>query len=187
MKTKTPSSRRKFANAGDEINYLRDKLLYWLYERGAPRKARAFGDRLGPLLERGGLDGGTILGEECRSLIAETRGDLVEAIRHRENEVRLIEHLHRISADTPHWGVIRRAYDYDDLSDRLDLLAILYHDSGQLQRAISTLQGSKQLCERHGMRFDGRALLTDYLKEKEGQARSNKTSAMPRRTGTTGR
>jgi hypothetical protein len=25
-----------------------------------------------------------------------------------------------------------RLYDYDDLSDRLDLLAVLYHDSGQL-------------------------------------------------------
>jgi hypothetical protein len=175
MKSKAPPSRRKFANAGDEIDYLYHKLLYWLYDRGDARKARPYADRLKERLARRAPDDEGIRGEECRSLICEARGDLPGAIRHRENEVRLIRRLHEITAKTPSWDYVRQDYDYGDLSDRLDLLAILYHDNGGLDRALHALQESKRLCERHGIAFGAQELLEDYSKEKkdrlDGRAR----------------
>ena len=52
-----------------------------------------------------------------------------------------------------------------DLADRYDLLAILYYDAGQLKKAIKTLWQSRELCELHGIKFDGKDLLRDYLAE----------------------
>src|SRR5262249_41037275 len=57
-------------------------------------------------------------------------------------------------------------YGYGDLSDRLDLLATLYHDRGDLDRAISTLLESEELCKKHGVEFDGEDILREYLEEK---------------------
>jgi len=48
----------------------------------------------------------------------------------------------------------------------LDLLAVLYHDNGDLDRAISTLQESKKLCQENGVAFDADHMLRDYMKEK---------------------
>jgi hypothetical protein len=67
-------------------------------------------------------------------------------------------------------------YGYDDLSDRLDLLAILYHDTGDLDRAIQTLRQTRQLCKRRGIVFDGLAILQEYLEEKEASR-----NGLPRR------
>jgi hypothetical protein len=170
MSAKAPPARRKFTSAWDEIDYLYHKLLYWLYDRGEPARALPFAERLERLLDDVSPDGQGIRAEECRSLICEGRGDFPEAIRHRENEIRLIKRLQAISRGTPGWDYVRHDYDYSDLSDRLDLLAMLYHDSGDLDRAIHTLRESKRLCEAHGIRFDGRDLLRDYLSEKKALA-----------------
>jgi hypothetical protein len=166
MKTEPPPDRRKFADARDEAEYLYHKLLYWLYEREDPARARAFAERLARLLSRVSPDHGAIFPEECWSLICEARGDLPGAIKHRENEIQLMKRLHKISRDSPQREEILRLHGYDDLSDRLDLLAVLYHDSGQLVRAIDTLQESKRLCALHGIAFDSEDLLQEYLEEK---------------------
>src|SRR5258707_9827365 len=52
-----------------------------------------------------------------------------------------------------------------DLSDRLDLLAMLYRDSGNLSKAISALEESKRLCDEHGVKFDGYDILEEYMKD----------------------
>jgi hypothetical protein len=166
MTSKPPPQRRKFANDWDEIQYLYDKLLYWLYQREVPAKARPFAERLERLLARADPDHEAIFGQECRSLVHETKGDLRRAIEHRENEVRLIRRLHEISRGTPGEQAALRGYGYDDLSDRLDLLAVLYHDSGSLDKALNTLRQSQRLCQSHGIPFDGEDLLAEYLAEK---------------------
>jgi hypothetical protein len=167
MKTKPPPDRRKFADARDEVEYLYHKLLYWLYERKDSVRARAFAARLARLLSRVSPGHEAIFPEECWSLICEARGNLSGAIKHRENEVRLMKRLHEISRNGPHRQAILRLHSYEDLSGRLDLLAVLYHDSGHLEQAIERLQESKRLCQEHGIAFDGGDLLRDYLVEKE--------------------
>jgi hypothetical protein len=181
MKSNPPLKRRKFANDWDEIGYLYDKLLYWLYEREEGKKARPYAERLGRLLRKADPPAHeAIFGEECWSLVYETEGDIPKAIEHRENEVRLIRRLHEISRNTPHKDLVLKGYGYDDLSDRLDLLATLYHDSGRLNKAIEILKESKRLCKAHGMKFDGEDILQEYLEEKrslrEDEKRGSPTS-----------
>jgi tetratricopeptide (TPR) repeat protein len=166
MKVKPPPVRRKFANEWDEIGYLYDKLLYWLYQREDVGKARRYAERLERLLRKADPEHKSIFGEECRSLVHETQGDLQKATERRKNEIRLIRRLHEISRNAPSENLLLRDYGYDALSDRLDLLATLYHDTGQLDKAINALEESKQLCQTHGIPFDGEDLLQEYLGEK---------------------
>jgi tetratricopeptide (TPR) repeat protein len=170
MKANPPPDRRKFADAWDEVSYLYDKLLFWLYQRQDPRRARPYAERLAKLLPTVAPQHDAIFGEECWSLVFEATGDLANAIRHRENEIRLIRHLHAISQNAPHLRLATQGYGYGDLSDRLDLLAVLYHDSGNLEKAIRTLQESNQLCEKHGIPFDGKDILEEYLEESQSTA-----------------
>jgi tetratricopeptide (TPR) repeat protein len=167
MKPNPPADRRKFTTEWDEIGYLYDKLLYWLYQRADPGKARVFADRLERLLSRVPASQEAIFGEECWSLVYEAKGDYPKAIEHRENEIRLIRRLHDIAADEPHRDLALKDYGLEDLSDRLDLLATLYHDSGHLDKALTILRESRQLCEDSGLTFDGEDLLREYLAEKE--------------------
>ena len=52
MKTKPPADRHAFASDWDQIGYVYDKLLYWLYQRNDARKARQFAIRLDRLLAK---------------------------------------------------------------------------------------------------------------------------------------
>jgi hypothetical protein len=161
MTTKGTLSRRKFASEWDEIQYLRHKVVYWLYECGERAHALKFANRLNALLRKADPDQEAILGTECRALLAEAQGDLRWAIDCREREIRQRKRLEHISADSPvkHFD----GYGYSDLSDRLDQLAILYHDAGNLEKAIATLRQPEQLCQQHGLPFEGAALLQEYL------------------------
>ena len=160
-----PLTRRKFAGHWDEIDYLYHKLLYWFYECGDRRQAKPYGDRLERLLDEFCPDDHVIVPEECRSLICEVRGDLPGAIKHRENEIRLIKRLHRISQNTPSRNFALSQYDYSDLSDRLDLLATLYHEAAKPKRALRTLEESKHLCTTHGLMFAGQGLMRECLRQ----------------------
>ena len=62
-----------------------------------------------------------------------------------------------------------RQYDYSDLSDRLDILASLYAERGDLDRAVDLLQESKRFCESHQIPFDGQDLLDEYEQARRKQ------------------
>ena len=165
MKAKPPIKRRKFTSDWDEIEDLYQTLLYWLYERENAGKSGSYADRLARLLATVDPAHESIFGEECWSLIYEARGDTPKAIEHRENEVRLMRRLHELSGASTEKSHALEGRDHGDLSDRLDLLATLYHDNGNLDRAISLLRESKQLCELHGIEYDGQEILDEYLDE----------------------
>jgi hypothetical protein len=167
MKTKPPLDRHEFANEWDEIGYLYDKLLYWLYQRADAGKARPYAERLERLLAKADPDHDAIFGEECWSLVNEATGNLRKAIQHRKKAISLIRKLHRMASGKPYEHIALKGYGYDDLSDRMGLLAMLYHDSGDLDNAIGTLEESKQLCKKHGIKFDSEAILRDYQEEKQ--------------------
>src|SRR5262249_50628769 len=95
MNTHCPPTRRRFATPWDEIQYLREKVLFWFYgTRSRPDRARPFARRLAKLLPAVDSKQESILGQECRSLICELNGDLAGAIRHREREITRIRRLH---------------------------------------------------------------------------------------------
>jgi hypothetical protein len=165
MKAKPPVKRRKSTSDWDEIDDLYQTLLYWLYERENAGKAGSYADRLARLLATVDPAHESIFGEECWSLIYETRGETPKAIEHRENEVRLMRRLHELSGASAEESPALEGRGHSDLSDRLDLLATLYHDNGDPDRAISLLRESKQLCEIHGIEYDGQDILDEYLDE----------------------
>ena len=166
MKTKSPPERHRFADEWDEIDYLYHKLLYWLYERGSAERARQYADQLERILPKADPQHEAILGEECWSLLHEAKGDMRNAIHHRQNEIRLIRRLYDISQGKSYQRIALKDYGYDDLSDRLELLAILYHDSGQLEKALDTLEDAKKMCIDHGIPFDSENLLREYSEER---------------------
>jgi tetratricopeptide (TPR) repeat protein len=166
MTTKASPLISRRAQRWREIDDLYHRLLYWYYERGNRQKARPVARRLERRLTQTASGEKIILGEAAWSLVLECKGDLLGAIKHREKEIGLIKRLLQISAKSANGDSIFKHYDYADLSDRLDLLAILYHDAGNLDQALKVLRQSKVLCDKHGIRFDGQELWDDYLAER---------------------
>ena len=166
--SEAPPSRKKFENDWDELKYLYHKILYWFYNRGVRRKAYEFRDRFAQVTKKLALqhpDG--ILIEECWAILNELDGNLASAIDHREREIELILRLWNVSINTPAREHALFGYGVDALCDRLELLSILYHDAGKLDRAIVHLVESQRLCQSAGIPFEGHDLLTDYLDERE--------------------
>jgi hypothetical protein len=180
--SKAPPVRKKFRNGWDEIDYLYQRLLYWFYERGNRSRALPLSRRLSFLLVRNDAEQASIFGQECRSLLAELDEDYPEAARHREREIELILRLWSIAKDQPELPSVGDRYGIDDLVDRFDLLAMLYHEAGELDRAIVALVRSKSLCERFKLPFAGEDLLRGYLFEKNEMIL---LSALPRQGGGT--
>jgi hypothetical protein len=165
MKSETRPRRRTSAAAPDDIHALYLELLHRYFERGDRRGAARTAARLESALAGDPHASVSIRGDEIRSLIAELRGEIVEAIRFREGEIRKILELHSMARDTPSWPFILRRYDFGDVGDRLDLLANLYAKSGDRERAIATLEESKQFCQSHRVPFDGQDMLDELRRE----------------------
>jgi hypothetical protein len=176
MPSQAPATRHKFGAPWEEVGYLYDKLLHWFYGERMAAKARPYAARLKRLLKKADADEGSIFGQECRSLICELEGDLEGAIRHREAEIRKIRRLHAITTKEQ-WDYVCLRYDYDDLSDRLDLLALLYDGIGETERAIRILRESKALCDKHGIPFDGQDILEELLNDPTRNGKRNGKSA----------
>jgi hypothetical protein len=170
---------RRYAHEWHEIEDLYFKILDAYYEDEDRQRALRFVPRLDELLHRYAADHGAILGEECWALVSELRGDMAAAIAYRRNQIRLIDKLWKTLPGSP--DMVRKAilqdYGPADLADRYDLLAGLYHDAGQLRKAIKTLWQSRELCELHGVKFDGKDLLRDYLAEYRSKTGQRKVSA----------
>ncbi len=164
-KIRARSPNKPTADLWSEVNKLFDRVLEDLYERDDRSAAMKHVPRLEVLVERGDPHRQGIFAAECRSLIAEARTDLVSAIAFRKHEIAQILRLWQSAKDKQQLIFFRELYRPADLSDRYDLLAILYHDAGQLKKAIRTLWKSRELCEEHGVKFDSPDLLRDYLKE----------------------
>jgi len=162
MIRKIPRKRKKADSLENPIGDLYLELLHWLYDKEDRKKAQEVAWRLEAVLAKQPEVAQSIRGEEIRSLFAELRGDLSEAIQARECEIRKIYELHSLAKDKPGWEYVLKQYDYGDLSDRLDLLAILYAEQGNIDRAIQTLHESRQFCVARSIPFDGEDLLKEF-------------------------
>jgi hypothetical protein len=165
--TAARNGRPEHDHSWPEIGDLYFKILDDYYGREDRRRALRHVPRLEELLRQEASDHEAVFGEECWSLASELRGDLPAAIAFRRNEIRLIRQLWKTLPGSPDSvrDLILKRYGPADLADRYDLLAILYRDAGQLKKAIRTLWQSRELCELHGVKFDGKDLLRDYLAE----------------------
>lgn len=174
MISKVRPNGRKPASEKEDVESLYLAFLQKFYETGNREQARKLAVRLETALIATPSYSDSIRAEEIHSLIAELRRDFVQAARSREAEIRKILELHSLAVNTPHWKTVARQYDFSDVSDRLDLLAILYDSQGDLDRAIATLTESQRYCQSHEIPFDGQELLDELQ-----QARTKKTKPIP--------
>ena len=114
-------------------------------------------------------------------MIYELKGNYKKAIRYRENEIRLIERLQELARGKPNGQVILGRYDYADLCDRLELLAVLYHRAGNLDKAVTVLQECEELSRRSKIAFDGEDILEAYLADKTKREAAKKKSRKAKR------
>jgi tetratricopeptide (TPR) repeat protein len=155
------------------------ELLNLYYEEGDRKRAGKVAARLEEALEASTEYAYSIRGEEVRSIIAELRDDLPRAIQSREAEIRKILELRDKARNTQGWAYVSRRYDSSDVSDRLDLLAILYDKQGELDRAIAILVESKEYCRSHQVPFDSQ----DLLDELESARRTGKEPRQAQKRG----
>ena len=161
------TSPRKSLTVADRIESLYLALLRSFYGQADRKQARRVAAKLCEAMADSPEFDDSIRAEEIRSLVAELRGDLAAAVQSREAEIRKILELHSLAINTPGWQRVLQIYDFSDISDRLDLLAILYDQSGDLDRAILTLRESKHFCEAHKISFDGHDLLDELERARE--------------------
>jgi len=159
MATRTKPS--KLAKTPKQIEDLYIELLDALYEQASLELARPIADQIEMLLRKDSRYEGSIQLEEIRSLIAESRGEMGEAIRCREREIRKILELHNLASSGPEREYVLKKYDHTDVSDRFDILSTLYADSGDLRQAVETLRDSKSYCKAHDVPFAGDDLLQE--------------------------
>ena len=155
---KPPPNRRKFFSPWDEILYLYNKGMYWLYNRRIHSRSMIYCNRLERLLLRHANSHESIKGEECWAFLCQARGQMREAIRYRKSEIRLRKRLLKMQP-------LIHGYKPDNLADSLDMLAMLYHDVGNIKRAIAILLESRSVSENAGIPFAGKKLLMDFTKE----------------------
>lgn len=149
------------AEAEDSADSLYWALLEKHYGENDHVAAKAIADRLLVILAEDPSFRSSIRGEEIRSIAAELDGNLTEAIEARQAEIRKILELHTLSVHTKSWAYVEKQYDFSDVGDRLDLLALLYDDQGSTHRAIDTLLESKEYCQARGIPFDGQDILDE--------------------------
>jgi hypothetical protein len=90
-----PKNRRAFKSTWDEIIYRGHKAEYWFYRKGSPRNAARHLPRLAVLLRRHDPMQQALIGQRLWALLFEARGDLRKAMKHRQEEIRMIKVLGR--------------------------------------------------------------------------------------------
>jgi len=148
---------------GIDTESLYQELLAAFYVKADRRRAKTIAKQLESHLLETPEYAQSIRGEEVRSIIAELRDDLSLAIQGREAEIRKILELHSLAINTPGWPYVFERYNFSDVSDRLDLLALLYDRRGDLDRAIEVLLESKGYCRSHKISFDAQDVLEELL------------------------
>jgi hypothetical protein len=108
-KLKPPSTRRTFASAWGELDYLCKKVRYWLYARKQAAGADRYADRLEQLLRQLSENDTAIIRHEGLALLCELKGEIGDSIAHRKKEIVLMERLHK-EAQSPNYSARTRAY-----------------------------------------------------------------------------
>jgi hypothetical protein len=104
-----PKTQRKFTTPWGELDYLCQKINYWLHIQAHKPRAERYLDRLQRVLRELPENDMAIVREEGFALLYELKGKAGEAIAHRRREIELMERLHR-EAQSPRYDDSTRAY-----------------------------------------------------------------------------
>ena len=140
-------TRKKFASLADEAEYLYDKAGFWMYERHQYYRARPFVRRLNAIMASWDNDRNLIPHAEVMALIADFNGDLDAKIKHTKTKISLLNTLLFGAPEVD-------AYDWADLLDEMELLAIFLEESNQRAKALDMVDDCKVFARKHKLKFD---------------------------------
>ncbi|GEM_PF-6606768 len=136
-KQQTLSAASSDAELWGTLDQLCNKARYWLYTRKQRAKAERYADRLEMALTKLPKNDLAIIRAEGLALLFELRGQIPEAIVHRQREIRLMEQL-RDEARSPRYVTTTRRYM---LRDR---------DQAALRKRRAILESLKKEKTQHG-------------------------------------
>jgi hypothetical protein len=160
MKTKTMSTKRSrsqgvAANAvWKRIVALADKLSHCLRFDWNESRIQDYSSRLAEMIGLADRDNESVIGQGCRSLIAEAEGNIPLAIKHRKKEMDMIRELHEAVRGTSYEEVAIRGLGPKKLQETMLALSRLYLDNGQVSQAIETLEKARSFSQEKGIALD---------------------------------
>lgn len=136
-KSKRTESSQTTAKLWGELSDLCRKTRYWLYTRKDKTKALPYAERMQTVLRRLPANRLAIVREEALALMCELKGQVGEAIAHRQREINLMIRLHD-EAGLPRYDESTRAYllrgrDTADIKQRRSIVESL--QNGQVHVA----------------------------------------------------
>jgi hypothetical protein len=142
---KPPPTQRRFATIWGELSYLCRKVHYWLYARKQRARAEHYLARLEGVLRDLPENDLAIIREEGLALACELKGELDDAITHREREIQLIHRLHREAA-LPRYAQSTRDYmlrghGVADLQERQKIVESLRKAARSTHRILAQAAG----------------------------------------------
>lgn len=149
-----PKTLRSFASNWAELLYLRDKVTYWLHERGSRQGARRYARRLQTVFAQTCEDDNdAIIAEECRALLAEFAQAWEQAASHRAREIQLCQRLHELSeAETRDvQDYVRRGRGRDYIAKLFLIRADDLRKGGKDREAKEAMRKYLEFCEAHNI------------------------------------
>ena len=137
------------------------RILDLFYGQGSKARAVPIAFRLLRILDKLDPNSDALLTLAARAVLAELDGDLVEAIQFRKRELVAMDRL-----------IAKRqleaaSLDFSDYADRLDLMANLSFDLGDLDAAEEAIGQSLAFCRKHGVKFDGKDIQSAIRKARK--------------------
>jgi len=137
------------------------RLLDLFYSQESKARAVPVAFRLLRMLDKLDPNSDTLLTLAARAVIAELDGDLTEAIHYRQRELAVMDQL-----------IAKRQLEaadltYADYADRLDLIANLALELGDLEAAEMAIERSVAFCRKHRVKFDGADIRTAIRKARK--------------------
>ena len=131
-----PTTQRRFATIWGELDYVCKKIRYWLYARKQRARAERYLQRLAVILHELPENDIAIIRAEGLALFHELKGELGEAITHREREIHLTERLHKEaqSHDNSTKSYMLQGRGTIDLQERRAILDALRKEETERQR-----------------------------------------------------
>ena len=128
-KPRPPITRRWFASPWTELDYLCEKIHYWLYVRKNKARAERYCARLERVLKilPSDDDNLAIIRQEGWALLHELKDEASKSILFRTREIELIERLHELAGkhDEKTRAYMLQGREADALEERRDILRSL--------------------------------------------------------------
>jgi hypothetical protein len=126
-----PKTRRRFATAWGELEYLCRRIHYWLYRRKSSSAANRYAGRLERVLKRLPQNDLAILRAEGWALLCELKGEIRQALEHRQKEIKLIKRLH---------GSVKKSVQSGDYDEAMASSILAGRDEAALEELRAVLR-----------------------------------------------